>query len=160
MTAHGRSLALGVGMVLASLVSIQLYAQAEPAAGMWMLNVAKSKYSPGPAPKSQMLTIAVAGQGVHITTESVGADGTKATTDYTANFDGKEVPIKGAANTDTVSLKRVNANTVERTDRKCGKVTVTITRVLSADGKTLTVTTKGMNEKGQTVNNVAVYEKH
>lgn len=160
MTAHGRSLALGVGAVLVSVLSIQVAAQADPAAGMWMLNVAKSKYSPGPAPKSQMLTIAAAGQGVHVKTESVGVDGSKTTTEYTANFDGKEMPIQGTPNTDTVSLKRVNANTVERTDRKAGKVTVTITRVLSADGKTLTITTKGTSRQGQAINNVAVYEKH
>jgi hypothetical protein len=59
----------------------------------------------------------------------------------------------------SLRLKRINATTVERTDKKGGKVVQTITRVMSADGKALTITTKGTNAQGQAVNNVAVYEK-
>jgi hypothetical protein len=101
----------------------------------------------------------VAGQGVHVTTAGVGADGTKTASDYTANFDGKEVAVKGPASPTTVSLRRVNANTVERTDRVNGKVTVVITRTLSADGKTLTITAKGVNAQGQKVDSTSIYEK-
>ena len=68
------------------------------------------------------------------------------------------MPIKGTANTNTtVSLKRINANTVERTDRVGGKVTVVITRTLSADGKTLTITAKGVNAQGQKVDSTSLY---
>jgi hypothetical protein len=58
-----------------------------------------------------------------------------------------------------VSLKRIDARTTVHTDKKDGKVVLTLTRVVSQDGKTMTVTTKGTNPQGQTVDNVAVWEK-
>ena len=159
MTALARIFTLGVGVVVASALVVTVSAQASPEVGTWKLNVAKSKYSPGPAPKSQSVTFAAAGQGVKVTTEGVAADGSKTAQSYTANYDGKDVPLTGSATTDMVSLKRVNATTVERTDKKAGKVVQTLTRVVSADGKTLTITTKGTNAEGKPVNNVAVYDK-
>ena len=80
-------------------------------------------------------------------------------TRYTANYDGKDYPLAGVPNADTVSLKRIDARTTERTDKKDGKVVQTLARVVSQDGKTMTVTSKGTNAQGQTVNNVAVWEK-
>ncbi len=159
MTALSRIFAFGVGVVVASALVVTVSAQASNEIGTWKLNVAKSKYSPGPAPKSQTVTFAAAGQGVKVTVEAVAADGTKTTQLYTANYDGKDVPLTGSATVDTVSLKRINATTVERTDKKAAELVQTITRVLSADGKTLTITTKGTSADGKPVNNVAIYEK-
>jgi len=48
----------------------------------------------------------------------------------------------------------------ERTDSKGGKAVQTFIRVVSKDGKTMTVTIKGTNAQGQAVNNVVVFEKH
>jgi hypothetical protein len=128
--------------------------------GTWHLNVAKSTYSPGPAPKSQVLTIEAAGAGEKVTSESVSATGAKTVTVYTANYDGKPYPITGSETADSVTLKRVDANTSERTDSKAGKVVQTLVRVVSKDGKAMTVTIKGTNAQGQAVNNVVVFEKH
>jgi hypothetical protein len=38
-------------------------------------------------------------------------------------------------------------------------VVQTTTNVLSADGKTRTLTTMGVNEQGEQINSVAVYDK-
>ncbi len=159
MTALARIFALAVGVVVASALVVTVSAQSGSEIGTWKLNVAKSKYSPDPAPKSQSVTFAAAGQGVKVTVEGVAADGSKTAQSYTANYDGKDAPLTGSATTDMVSLKRINATTVERTDKKGGKVVQTLTRVVSADGKTMTITTKGTNAQGKPVNNVAVYEK-
>jgi len=99
------------------------------------------------------------GQGEKVTAEFVNADGTRTTTQYTANFDGKDYPLTGSRIADTVSLKRIDARTTVRTDKKGGKVAQTLRRVVSQDGKTMTVTTKGTNAEGQAVNNVAVFNK-
>lgn len=155
-----RSFTFCLALVLVGAVAVDASAQADPAVGTWMLNVAKSKFSPGPAPKSQILTIESAGQGVRVRTESVGVDGTKTASSYTANFDGMDVPLTGSASADHVSLRRVDAQTVVRTNKRAGKVVQTITRVLSPDGRTLTITSKGANAQGQAVNNVTVYERH
>jgi hypothetical protein len=128
--------------------------------GTWHLNVAKSTYSPGPAPKSQVLKIEAAGEGEKVTSEIVSAAGAKTVSMYTANYDGKPYPITGSPTADMVTLKRIDANTSERTDSKGGKVVTTYQRVVAKDGKTMTVTVKGTDAQGQAVSNVIVFEKH
>src|SRR6266850_557924 len=163
MQSSWRTLAFGVvlilGVVLAADV-MQLSAQGgDPRIGTWKLNVAKSKYSPGPPPQSQTLKVEPSGQGEKVTSEVVAADGTRTTTQYTANFDGKDSPLTGSQIADTVSLKRIDARTTERTDKKGGTVAQTIRRVVSADGKMMNVTVKGKNAQGQEMSNVVVFEK-
>ena len=122
--------------------------------------MAKSKYSPGPAPQSLTVKVEASGQGEKVSTESVNADGTRGATGYTANFDGKDYPLTGSVvGADMVSLKRIDARTTERTDKKGAKVIQTLRRVVSQDGKTMTVTTKGTNPQGQAMNNVAVFDR-
>jgi len=136
-------------------------AQTDPAAGTWHLNVAKSKYDPGPAPKSNVVMIEVAGDGIKVTTKGVGPDGSATATSYSSSLDGKDSPVQGAGlqDYDTIALKRINANRIEGTRKLNGKVVQTYSREVSKDGKTLTVTTTGTNAKGQKIHNVAVYEK-
>ena len=102
-----------------------------------------------------------ASKGEKVTAEFVNADGSRTTTGYTeANYDGKDYPLTGSAlGADTVSLKRIDARTTERTDKKSGKVAQTLRRVVSQDGKTMTVTVKGTNAQGQAVNSVLLFEK-
>ena len=155
------TLAIVVLVVLVAADVAQLSAQGkDPRIGTWKLNVAKSKYDPGPAPQSQTLKVDAVGKGEKITSETVTADGKKVTVTYTANFDGKDYPLTGSAlGADKVSLKRIDARTTERIDKKDGKPVVTIRRVVSADGKTMTATSKGTNAEGKPVNNVVVFEK-
>jgi hypothetical protein len=148
-----------VGLLSAALGSAGIAQTPDPGIGTWKLNVAKSKYSPGPAPKSSTVTIASAGQGVKVVIDGVGPDGSKVHWEYTANFDGKPYPVTGNADGDMVTVKRVDANTIETRYTLKGKPTSVNTRVVAADGKTLTVTTTGTNAQGQKVNNVQVFEK-
>jgi hypothetical protein len=147
-------------VVLVASLSILSAQGADPRVGSWHLNVAKSKYSPGPAPKSQTLKIEAAGKGEKVTSETISATGDKTVTEYTAEFDGKPHPLKGSPIADMVTLKRVDGNTTERVDSKDGKTVTTYHRVVSKDGKTMTVTSKGTNAQGQATSNVVVFEKH
>jgi hypothetical protein len=135
------------------------FAQADSQVGLWKLNVEKSKYSPGPAPKSGTTRIEAAGAGTKVTVDQVAGDGAKVHYGFTANYDGKDVPVTGNPNVDTVARTRIDANTVQTVSKKAGKVVSTQTSTVSADGKTRTVTTKGTNAEGKPVNNVALYEK-
>jgi len=121
--------------------------------------VEKSKYSPGPAPTSETVKIEASGQGEKGTAEGVNAAGAPTMTQYTANYDGKDYPLTGSQNVDTVSFKRIDARTMERTNKKGEKVLTTSTQVVSADGRTMTTTVKGTNAQGQAVDNVTVWEK-
>jgi hypothetical protein len=127
--------------------------------GTWKLNAAKSKFEPGPAPKSQTLTYSMEGDKLKIVAEVVGGDGAKQTWTMVVGFDGKPAPITGNPNADTVTLKKIDERTGESTFTKGGKVMAVNTRVLSADGKTLTITTKGTDAKGQARHDVQVFEK-
>jgi hypothetical protein len=128
--------------------------------GTWKQNIAKSKYSAGTAVKSGTTTIEAAGTGVKYTIDSADAGGTVRHWTYTANYDGKDNPITGnSQNGDSAAITRVDANTTHTVYKKGGKVSVTMTSVVSSDGKTRTNTSKGTNVLGQTVNNVQVYDK-
>ncbi len=127
--------------------------------GTWKVNLAKSKYSPGPAPKSQTLKLEAAEDGVKYTADGIGADGKPTHQEFTAKYDGKDYPFKGNPDADTISYKRIDANTVEAATKKEGKATVTAKIVVSKDGKTRTVTMTGKNAQGKDVNNAVVYDK-
>jgi len=127
--------------------------------GTWKLNVAKSTYRPGPPPQRLTLHIVASPQGEQVTAEGVTAAGTPTMLQYTAHFDGKDYPLTGSQNADTISLKRIDAWTTERRDKKGEKVVLTSTRLVSEDGKTMTVTVQGTNAEGQAVDNVQIWEK-
>jgi hypothetical protein len=77
-----------------------------------------------------------------------------------SNLDGKDTPITGNnPNADTNAVKRIDTHTLESVMKKGGKATTTQRNVLSADGKTRTVTTTATDGQGRKVNNVAVLEK-
>jgi hypothetical protein len=159
LTQRKTTWAVVVGVAIAVSGAIVMAQGPVPGLGTWRLNVAKSKYSPGPAPKSATVTFSAAGQGVKAVIDGVGPDGSKTHWEYTANFDGKPYPVTGNGDGDMVVARRVNATTIETSYTLKGKPTVVNTRVVSADGKTLTVTSTGTNAQGQKVNNVQVFEK-
>ena len=128
-------------------------------AGTWKLNVAKSQYPQGQALKSSTLVYEAAGAGIKVTVDQVPATGPAVHYTYTANYDGKDVPLVGSPFGDTAARTRVNPTTTKTVNKKGGQILSTFTIVTSADGKTLTVTTAGKNAAGQTVDSVAVYEK-
>ncbi|HSB17078.1 MAG TPA: hypothetical protein VLE22_21690 [Bryobacteraceae bacterium] len=132
---------------------------ADPAIGTWMLNTAKSKYSPGPPPMSATITYEETADGIKRTGESVDAEGKKTSFEYTAKYDGKEYPVSGSDEFDTITLHRVNDRTTQATLKKSGNVVSSARRVVSKDGKEMTLTITGTNSKGQKMRNVAVYEK-
>ena len=128
--------------------------------GTWKLNVAKSKFSPGPAPKSMTVTYSAAGaDGTKIVVDVTPGTGAAQHWEMTPSYDGKESPVKGNPNAETISVKRINDLTTESTFKKGGKVTSVNHRALSADGKTLTITSKGVTEEGKPRNDVQVFEK-
>jgi hypothetical protein len=127
--------------------------------GTWKLNPAKSSYSPGPAPKSNTVTINSDADNIKLSSDGIDATGNPTHVEYTAKYDGKDYPITGVPNVDTVALERPDANTIRSTMKKGDLVVMTVTSVISKDGKTRTSTFKGKNAEGVDVNNVVVYDK-
>jgi hypothetical protein len=148
------------GVFTAALAGAVLAQAADPQVGTWKLNLAKSTFSPGPAPKSGTTRIEAAGAGTTLTVDQALVNGTMRHWAVTANYDGKDCLVAGNnPDADMIARTRINENTVETVAKKAGKITTTQISVVSADGKTRTVTTKGVNAAGQTVNNVSVYDR-
>jgi hypothetical protein len=116
--------------------------------------------APGPLRRARPRRSKPLGRGTKVIVDQALADGTARHWEFTANYDGKDSPVTGNnPDADMVARTRLDANTVQTVAKKGGKVTTTQTSAVSSDGKTRTVTTKGVNASGQQVNNVAVYEK-
>lgn len=151
---------LATAFVLTALVGSTGIAQGPPPGlGTWTLDVAKSKYSPGPTPKSGSVTFTAVGQSVRAVIDIVGPDSSKIHWEYTATLDGKTAAVTGNPDGDMVAAKVTNPNTIETSYTLKGKPTTVNTRVVSADGKTMTVTSTGTNAQGQKVNNQQVFTK-
>ena len=128
--------------------------------GTWKLNAAKSTFSPGPAPKSMTLVYSSAGTaGTKIVVDVVPATGAAQHWETTVQSDGKDHPVKGNPNADTISVRLLDDHTGESTFKKGGKVMATNRRVLSADGKTLTITSTGTTEDGKPRKDIQVFER-
>ena len=127
-------LSVGQGVMVAQSVS-------DSALGSWTLNHAKSTFS-GAVPYRRVMRFEVVGDAIKETTYTMSTDKPSVVVEYTARFDGKDYPISNSVLT-TVSLKRVDDQTVERTGKIQGQVVETETRTVSDKGKVLTVTTKG-----------------
>jgi hypothetical protein len=132
---------------------------ADPAIGTWKLNLAKSTFSPGPAPKSQTRTYAESAQGTTVTVKTTAADGKESTTTLTFKDDGKPYPVSGSPDFDMVSITRVGASTFHSTQTKAGATVGTGVRTVSKDGKTLTFAQKGTHANGVKYDDVSVYDR-
>lgn len=133
-------------------------AAADPFAGVWKLNAAKSKYDPGPAPRSSTLTFSADGAWVVVKTDTVDAAGKSSTTMNRFQRDGKEYPYQGPLG-DKISVKTIDARTSESVVTAKGKPTVTTRSTVAADGKSMTRRITGLDPAGVKVNHALVYEK-
>ena len=153
------SLAMVGGAAIVMVLAVGSSAQSsDPLLGAWKLNLAKSKYDPGPAPKAVSLKYEAVGKGMKVTVDGETPTGPMHW-GYSGDFDGKDNPVTGNPDVDAVALTRIGPLTTEVAMKKGGKVTTINTRVVSADGKTLTITAKGTDAQGRPVHNVQVFDK-
>jgi hypothetical protein len=141
------------GALLASAVLLAAQAdQNSPFTGTWKLNVSKSKISPGPAPKSETVTIA---PDRKVSVETVGADSKTINWSYMP-AENTPVSIEGMEN--STVMEKTSGNTVDHT-WKMGNGKETGHGVISKNGKTMKYTMSGTNAEGQQVHNVYIFEK-
>jgi hypothetical protein len=126
--------------------------------GTWKLNEAKSKIGAG-SPKNTNVVYEATGDEVKVTSDGIGGDGSPTHIEWTGKLDGKDYPVTGDPSAETRSHKRVDDHILDLTAKKAGKVTVTGRIIVSGDGKTRTVHTKGTDATGKSFNNTAVFDK-
>ncbi len=113
---------------------------ADPFLGTWKLNIAKSRFVPGPAPRAATVTWSDASGGTEIRTEGTRADGRPMHESYIATYDSIEHKRPGPWNFDSVVNRQVSEYEREDTFLKNGKIAGRSRFVVSADGKVLTNT--------------------
>jgi hypothetical protein len=148
---------IGLTLALCFLAAAACFA-ADPQMGTWNLNESKSKITPGTLKNTHVVYSSMLGQ-VKIKSEGIDGNGKAIQVEWSGKFDGKDYPVTGDPNSDTRSYTKVNERTLTTSNKKNGKVTVTGQIVVSADGKSRTVTLNGTTPKGKKFRNVAVYDK-
>jgi hypothetical protein len=126
--------------------------------GTWKLNEAKSKI-PAMAPKNNMVVYEAAGDSVKVTVDGTGGDGKAFHSEWTGKYDGKDYALTGDPSADMRSYKKVDDHTTDLINKKGGKITATGQIVVSADGKSRTLTVSGTDANGKKVKYAAVYDK-
>src|SRR5262245_61452247 len=152
---------IAVGILIVTWAIAPVLSQADnPQIGFWMMNMQKSKFSTGTGFKSATSRIEAIEAGVKHTVDSVYIDGTTRRYSYATRYDGKDMPVLGnSPYGDTTAMTHVDANTTRTVYKNKGQITVIQTSVVSPDRNTRTVTTKGTNPAGQTVDNLSVYDR-
>jgi hypothetical protein len=156
-----RIVSIGLVILVASVLAIfAVTATADGQhSGVWKLNVAKSKYSPGPGPKELTETIVLSGSRYKVDANGTAPDGKPMHIAFDARFDGKDYPMIGVPWANTLTVKWIDADTPQIIQKKGGQVTMIITCKVSTNGKTRRCTLKGTDEQGHNVNNIVVFDR-
>ena len=128
----------------------------DPLIGRWVLDRAKSEFS-GNVPERRITIFELTPAGIKHITETVIANGSTDRVEYTAKYDEKDVTPTNSFLWQ-VSVKRIDPRTTVRSGKVMGMVVETSTRTVSADGQTLTITTKGTNA-GDEYSSVQVFTR-
>jgi len=150
-----RSIVLTIALCV---VGLGLAFAESPEMGTWKLNEAKSKIPAG-FMKNTTVVYAAEGDKVKVTTDGLDSKGSAMHTEWVGNFDGKDYPLTGDPTSDSRAYKRVSAHELTLSNNKGGKATTTGKLVVSADGKTRTLTVHGTDATGKKVSSTAVYDK-
>jgi hypothetical protein len=151
-----------LGMTFAALAMAVIAFGADNTLGSWKYNAAKSKQPSGVSPIANLtVTKEAVDGGAKISVKGERADGSKIDTVTTAKYDGKEVAVTGTGTPwDTDAIKQVDANTLTETrSKQGGKYRAAVRHVVSADGKTMTLTAKGTGADGKPFTSVTVFDK-
>jgi hypothetical protein len=152
----------GLAIVMLTATPIHLNSQSRSEGesallGTWQLDLAKSKYFPGPAPRGETRIYTSAPEGIRGVSKRIHADGRLETIEYLANFDN-EMAVTGTPAYDAIKLRKVDEYTSESVLSHAGMVYGTARRVISVDGQTMTIAFQRRTSE-DTISNLAIYHK-
>src|SRR6185436_2519764 len=122
-------------------------AQQDPFNGSWKLDVAKSKMQPATASKSEIIQYEIVGDEERFVSQAVTMKDEAESIKYAARYnDGKAYPFTITINgkvtnpNATTMVKKVDTWTRERYNVRDGNPVLASRRIVSQDGKTMTIT--------------------
>ena len=131
----------------------------DPIMGTWKVNVSKTKLDPRQSAEALTRTHEPIPNGIIITRPLLEAGGRPTRGSWRLQFDGKDYPVHGDLNLDTLALRRLDLYTMEAVAKKDGKVHNTMRWDVSKDGKTLTWTSKRILPPDRAGTTVRVYDR-
>ena len=149
---------LSVLAIVVCFVGLSASFAQSPQMGTWKLNETKSKFS-AEATKNHTVVYETVGENVKITADGTDKEGKSTHNEWTGKFDGKDYAVTGDPTSDMRSYSKVDDRTLKMTVKKDGKVTANGRIVVSSDGKSRTVTTRGTDAEGKKTKNMVVYDK-
>jgi len=151
-----------VSMVLLALVLGPIAASAQThqdAMGVWVLNLQRSKFDPGPLPKRQTSTFTLMPDGaVKVEVDGINAQGSSFHSEMLSRFDGRQAPRTGSAQSTSRAYRWLDDRNFAFDELVNGQRSVTGRTSTSADGTVRTLRVDGMRN-GKPLHNIEVYER-
>ena len=129
--------------------------------GTWKVDVAKSRYQPGPGPSSETLRFEPVGGGFKVSLDGVNQLGPYHS-EATGKFDGVDVPVVASPARQasfTYAFRRIDDHTWEIVIKVNGERRILVHNVVSGDGKTMNGVSTAVTNQGQVTSQVVTYEK-
>jgi hypothetical protein len=140
-----------------------LLGQQSSEVGTWILEPAKSHFVPGPPPTSSTVFIKPYRMrpGLEVTTLVIrqGASSGETCIEYANQYDGKDIAVFTPKDWDTVAYSRLDSSTVERLRKKDGETVETYRRVVSEDGRSMTVSIVGTRAGVEVRRDLEIYRR-
>jgi hypothetical protein len=153
------TLVFGSLLVLGTAAGYAADPTADSSVGTWKLNVQKSAFGALKPPQSEIRTYTATPKGTRVVITDVGADGKKTVSKALLTYDGQSQPLTGSADYDAVTTKRISQNETTADMLRQGKVIGSLRRVVSDDGKTMTMNMKLEKADGSTETQMSVFDK-
>ena len=160
MNRSRRIVCLAAALGVALSFGVQAALAKDPLEGTWILNVEKSTFKVAPGPRGQTRTYSMKDGVESLVARGVSWDKKPTLVKYSARYDGKDYVMTGSLGGDKISLRRIDSNTTESSQKREGKPAIVATRTVSPDGKTLTVVSKGTTVEGQQIDSTLIFERH
>lgn len=155
-----KSLAVGFALLVSLFLQL-VVAQNELFVGSWKANVAKSKYQPDAAPKSETLRFEPVGGGFKVVLDGVNIQGPYHS-EASGKFDGVDVPVLATPPRQaqfTYAFSRIDLHTWEILIKVNGVRRILVHNVVSDDARSMTSVSTAVTNQGQTAWEVVIYEK-
>jgi hypothetical protein len=142
------------------LLSIVATASSDPFVGKWTLDVQRSKFPAGACPTSMVIEMEAAEHGIRYHSETTYPNSSTTQSNYRAQYNGQQAVVMGARGMLLpVSLKKIDSHTVVASYTRLMQLVATSRRVVSADGKTMTITTVSKDPSGKRITTIGVYRR-
>jgi hypothetical protein len=130
--------------------------------GTWKADMAKSRYPPGTAPRSETLRFEeVTNEAFKVSLDGINKEG-RYRSEGTGKFDGVDVPVLATPARPVVftyAFSRIDDHTWEIVIKANGQRRILVHNVVSADGKTMTSVSNALTNQGDTFSQVVIYDK-